>query len=63
MSISYFETGQDKKDAPPTYELTYDFYENGVTSDLAIDYGEFAIRCELKQLTFLPEIACGASDH
>lgn len=63
MSISYFETGQDKKDAPPTYELTYDFYENGVTSDLAIDYGEFAIKGELKQLTFLPESACGASEH
>ena len=63
MSISYFETGKDKQDAPPSYELTYNFYENGVTSDLSIDYGEFAIRGELKELTFLPENACAPSEH
>lgn len=63
MSISYFESGKDKQDAPPTYELTYRFYENGVTSDLNIDYGEFAIRGELKELTFLPETPCAADVH
>jgi hypothetical protein len=63
MSISYFETGKDKQDAPPAYELTYHFYENGVTSDLQIDYGEFAIRGELKDLTFLPESSCASPEH
>lgn len=63
MSISYFETGKDKQDAPPTYELTYNFYENGVTTDLSIDYGEFAIQGELKELTFLPDTPCASSEH
>jgi EipB-like len=63
MSISYFEAGKDKQDAPPAYELSYHFYENGVTSDLAIDYGEFAIKGELKELTFLPESACATPEH
>jgi hypothetical protein len=63
MSISYFETGKDKQDAPPAYELTYHFFENGVTSDLQIDYGEFAIHGELKELTFLPESTCASPEH
>lgn len=63
MSISYFESGKDKQDAPPTYELTYNFYENGVTADLSIDYGEFAIQGDLKELTFLPETPCATSEH
>jgi hypothetical protein len=63
MSISYFEAGKDKQDAPPAYELSYHFYENGVTTDLAIDYGEFAIRGELKELNFLPESPCSTPEH
>ncbi len=63
MSISYFEAGNDKQDAPPAYEISYHFYENGVTTDLAIDYGEFAIKGDLKDLTFLPESPCTSRDH
>ena len=63
MSISYFDSGKDNQDVPPAYELSYQFYENGVTTDLAIDYGEFAISGELKELTFLPESSCAASEH
>ena len=42
----------------PTYELSFRFYENGVSSRLYIDYGDFAIRGELKELTFLEEGKC-----
>lgn len=63
MSLSYFESGKDKQDAPPAYELSYNFYENGVTAGLAIDYGEFAIKGDLKELTFLPESPCAAPEH
>lgn len=63
LSISYFETGKEKQDSPPAYELTYRFYENGVTTDLHIDYGEFAIKGKLKELTFLPESDCKAVEH
>ncbi|MFA5901123.1 MAG: cell envelope integrity EipB family protein [Hyphomicrobium sp.] len=60
IAIGYFEPGPTKLDALPTYELSFRFYENGVSSRLYIDYGDFAIRGELKELTFLEEGKCGA---
>jgi len=61
MSISYFEAGKDREDQLPAYELSFRYFEDGVTSDLKIDYGEFAIRGELKELTFLDPGKCPAS--
>jgi EipB-like len=58
MSISYFEPGKDKQDVPPAYELSFRYYENGVTADLKIDYGEFAIKGALKELSFLDASPC-----
>ena len=52
VSISYFDVGQDKQDSAPAYELSFRYYENGVTTDLKIDYGEFALQGELKDLVF-----------
>ncbi len=60
IAIGYFEPGPTKLDALPTYELSFRFYENGVSSRLYIDYGDFAIRGELKELTFLDEGKCSA---
>lgn len=58
VAIGYFEPGPSQLDALPTYELSFRFYENGVSSRLYIDYGDFAIRGELKELTFLEEGKC-----
>lgn len=58
VSISYFEPGTDKKDAVPSYELAFRFYDNGVSTKLVIDYGEFAIKGELKELAFLDAPKC-----
>jgi hypothetical protein len=58
IAISYFEPGSDKKDTVPTYELGYRFYDNGVSTGLRIDYGEFAIRGEIKELVFLEPSKC-----
>jgi hypothetical protein len=58
IAIGYFEPGPTRLDALPTYELSFRFYENGVSSRLYIDYGDFAIRGELKELTFLEEGKC-----
>lgn len=63
LSISYFDPEKDKEDALPSYELAFRYYENGVTGDLSIDYGEFAIAGELKDLTFLDAHACAAGAH
>lgn len=58
ISIGYFEPGAQRKDVVPNYEMSYRFHENGVTSSLLIDHGEFAIRGELKELTYLPANPC-----
>ena len=58
IAIGYFEPGPATTDAIPSYELAFRFYANGVSTDLYIDYGDFAIRGTLKELTFLKETAC-----
>lgn len=58
VSISYFEKKSNKGDAVPSYEMSYRFHENGVTSELTIDHGEFAFKGKLKELTFLPASPC-----
>jgi hypothetical protein len=58
VSISYFEPGSQKSDAVPAYELAFLYYENGVSRRLFIDYGDFAIRGSLKEITFLDPVAC-----
>lgn len=63
VAISYFETGKDKQDSAPAYELSFRYYENGVTADLKIDYGEFAIKGKLKDLTFLDAGKCSNPAH
>jgi hypothetical protein len=62
MTISYFDAGKDNEDQTPSYELSFRYFENGVTSDLKIDYGEFSIKGELKELTFLDPGKCPAKD-
>lgn len=56
VSISYFEPG--KKDGQPAYVLSIDMYENGVSGALRLDYGEFALKGEMTELTLLPEKPC-----
>jgi hypothetical protein len=58
IAIGYFPPGPARNDAVPNYELAFRFYENGVSTKLYIDYGDFAIRGELKELTFLEEGKC-----
>jgi hypothetical protein len=58
VSLSYFEKGKDQTDATPAYELAFVFFENGVSRRLFIDYGEFAVRGNLKEITFLDPLPC-----
>lgn len=58
VSLSYFEKGKDKSDAVPTYELGFLFFENGISRRLRIDYGEFSVKGQLKELVFLETAAC-----
>jgi EipB-like len=61
VSISYYDKGSDGQDAAPAYELAFMFFENGVTRKLVIDYGEFSIKGDLKEITFLDPTPAGAA--
>lgn len=58
VSISYFASGERRKDELPLYEMSYRFHENGVTSGIVIDYGEYAVKAELKDFTYLDAGKC-----
>ena len=60
VSISYYELDAEKQDAVPVYELGFLYYENGVSRKLVIDYGEFAIRGDLAEITFFDAGKCEA---
>jgi len=61
VSISYYDDATGKTDAVPSYELAFLYFENGVSRKLFIDYGDFAIRGTLSQITFLEPGKCNAS--
>jgi len=58
VSIGYFESGSGKEDALPVYELSFLFFENGVSRKLFIDYGEFDMQGEIKEMVFLEPGKC-----
>jgi EipB-like len=59
VAISYYEPDAKGTDAAPSYELAFRFHDNGISSKLLIDYGDFAIRGELTDLTLLDAEDCG----
>ena len=61
VSIAYYEPASIQRDSLPSYELSFRIYENGVSTDMVIDYGEFSVRGELKELTYSARSECNAS--
>lgn len=60
VSIAYYEPNSDNRDAVPVYELSFLFLENGVSQNMLIDYGDFAIQGDLKEITYLEPGKCDA---
>ncbi len=56
VSIAYFDGG--KPDSGPSYTLSFDLYENGISRALRLDYGDFVLSGEMSSLEILPEPAC-----
>lgn len=57
VSIAYYD---DKKpgDQLPLYTQTFKLYENGITRDLTLDYGDFILKAHLQKLDVLGDGAC-----
>jgi hypothetical protein len=56
VSISYFEAG--RKDESPSYVLSFDLYENGISRALRLDYGDFVLTGEMSSLELLKAPPC-----
>ena len=61
VSISYFEPSNKVSDTVPSYEISFHFLENGISTRLSIDYGDFALRGDLNRLTLLAPDRCNES--
>ncbi|QIB32324.1 cell envelope integrity EipB family protein [Ancylobacter pratisalsi] len=56
VTISYYERGG--KDQTPSYVISFDLFDNGVSRALKLDYGDFALRGTLISYEPLPTEAC-----
>lgn len=57
VTIAYF-TDDNTSDALPIYRMSFKLYENGVTRDLTMDYGDFVLSGHLANLELFKEQAC-----
>ncbi len=49
VTIAYFDDTEND-DGTPIYRISFKLYENGITRDLIMDYGEFALKGTLASL-------------
>ena len=56
ISIGYFDLAAG--DLTPSYQIDFRLYENGVSRDLLIDYGEYTVEGKLSSLEYLKEKKC-----
>jgi hypothetical protein len=53
VAISYFDKKKGQTDALPVYEMAFLFYDNGVSRQLVIDYGDYAIAGDITGVEYL----------
>ncbi len=57
ITTSYYTAG-DKQADQPLYQSHYNMYENGVSTDLKFDYGNYTLKGTLKKLELFPMTPC-----
>lgn len=57
VSISYFHENSTG-DAIPVYTIAFKLYDNGVSKDLTMDYGEFSLEGHLTGLEMFDAVSC-----
>ena len=57
VTIAYFNE-KGTGDAMPVYRMSFKLYENGITRDLTMDYGDFVLTGKLTKLEMLDAKAC-----
>jgi hypothetical protein len=57
MSVSYYPEQGDAADTP-SYQISFQLYQNGVADRLVLDYGDFSLSGTLTALEYLEESDC-----
>ncbi len=58
VTIAYFDpTEEISGESEPQYRITFKLYDNGITRDLEMDYGDFALKGAMTELDMLPAAA------
>lgn len=57
VTISYFDK-EDKQESLPEYTIAFKLYENGVTRDLEMDYGDFSLTGKITDLELIDAESC-----
>jgi hypothetical protein len=57
VSVAYFSS-LSEGDQTPEYAISFDLWENGVSTRLTMDYGDFALAGDLVELQLLPVPDC-----
>lgn len=57
VSIAYFNDG-GSGDTTPVYSMSFKLYDNGITRDLTMDYGDFVLTGSLSRLDLLDKPNC-----
>jgi hypothetical protein len=66
IAVAYFDPS--KEDASglgeelPTYQMSFTLYENGITNDLVMDYGDYALTGSIKEIEPLESGGCSAPE-
>lgn len=60
VSISYFDKSKADKtgEQTPVYSIQFEIFENGISRNLTLDYGDFAISGEMTQVELKPSKPC-----
>ncbi len=59
VTIAYFDPTEEKSgEELPAYRLSFLLYENGISRQMVLDYGEFAIKGTLSDLKLYDETPC-----
>ncbi len=56
VQVSYYEDG--KGENLPVYKLSYDLFENGISTSLVYDFGNVVLKGQLTHIDLLPQKAC-----
>lgn len=62
VEIAYFDLSEGNGEETPSYRIAFKLYENGITRDLLMDYGDFAMKGELVDLEMLGSGTAGCAE-